>query len=144
MKKLLKSLLIVIALVLVATVGLIGWLSITEYKPDDIEALEVTGAASDRQAKVGEMISLISMNVGYGGLGAEQDFFMDGGTMTRYDFDLDTGGVGDRHVDLFWGAWTLRYNLGTDAYRDRFFDAYGRDRIDPERLRVVAAAEVFG
>ncbi len=58
--------------------------------------------------------------------------------------DLGNGGVGDRHVDLFWGAWTLRFNLGTDAYRNRFFDAYGRDRIDLEMLRVVGAAETFG
>ncbi len=27
--------------------------------------------------------------------------------------DLDSGGVGDRHVDLFWGMWTLFYNLKT-------------------------------
>lgn len=58
--------------------------------------------------------------------------------------DLGTGGVGDRHVDLFWGAWTLFFNLGTDAYRDRFLDAYGRDKVDEEKLRIVAAAEVFG
>lgn len=58
--------------------------------------------------------------------------------------DLGNGGVGDRHIDLFWGAWTLRFNLKTDAYRDRFFDAYGRDKFDPEMLRIVAAAEVFG
>lgn len=58
--------------------------------------------------------------------------------------DLGNGGVGDRHVDLFWGAWTLWYNLSTDRYRDRFFDAYGRDEINPEFLDVVAAAEVFG
>ena len=58
--------------------------------------------------------------------------------------DVGNGGVGDRHVDLFWGAWTLAFNLHTDAYRDRFFDAYGRDRVDEEKLRTVAAAEVFG
>ena len=58
--------------------------------------------------------------------------------------DVGNGGVGDRHVDLFWGAWTLSFNLHTDAYRDRFFDAYGRDRVDEEMLRVIAAAEVFG
>ena len=58
--------------------------------------------------------------------------------------DLGNGGVGDRHVDLFWGAWTLNFNLGTDAYRERFFDAYGRDRVDPDCLRIIAAAEVFG
>jgi kanamycin kinase len=58
--------------------------------------------------------------------------------------DVGNGGVGDRHVDLFWGAWTLAYNLGTDVYRDLFFEAYGRDRIDFDRLRTVAAAETFG
>ena len=58
--------------------------------------------------------------------------------------DLGNGGVGDRHVDLFWGAWTLRFNLGTDAFRERFFDAYGRDRIDAEMLSIVAVAECFG
>ena len=58
--------------------------------------------------------------------------------------DVGNGGVGDRHVDLFWGAWTLAFNLHTDAYRDRFLDAYGRDLVDEEKLRTVAAAEVFG
>ncbi|MDR2569199.1 MAG: aminoglycoside 3'-phosphotransferase [Oscillospiraceae bacterium] len=58
--------------------------------------------------------------------------------------DLDNSGVGDRHVDIFWGAWTLWFNLKTEKYRQRFFDAYGRERIDEEVLRVVAACEVFG
>ena len=58
--------------------------------------------------------------------------------------DLDHGGVGDRHVDVFWGAWTLYFNFGTDAYRERFLDAYGRDVLQPELLRVIAAAECFG
>jgi kanamycin kinase len=58
--------------------------------------------------------------------------------------DLGCGGVGDRHIDLFWGAWTLGFNLGTDEYRDIFFDAYGRDKIDLEKLKIIAAAEVFG
>ncbi len=58
--------------------------------------------------------------------------------------DVGNGGVGDRHVDLFWGAWTLRYNLGTDEYRQRFFDAYGRDRVDTQRLKLIGICEVFG
>ncbi|MBR2460339.1 MAG: aminoglycoside 3'-phosphotransferase [Clostridia bacterium] len=58
--------------------------------------------------------------------------------------DLGNGGVGDRHIDLFWGMWTLWFNLKTTAYSDRFFDAYGRDKTDPEILRIIAAAEVFG
>ena len=58
--------------------------------------------------------------------------------------DLGNGGVGDRHIDLFWGAWSLGFNLGTDEYRERFFDAYGRDKIESHKLEIIAAAEVFG
>ena len=58
--------------------------------------------------------------------------------------DVGCGGIGDRHIDLFWGIWSLSYNLKTNAYYDRFLDAYGRDKIQPEKLRVIAAFEVFG
>ena len=58
--------------------------------------------------------------------------------------DVDGGGVGDRHIDLFWGAWTLCRNLKTDRYCGRFLDAYGRDRADESILKIIAAAEVFG
>ena len=58
--------------------------------------------------------------------------------------DLDSGGVGDRHVDLFWGTWSLNFNLKTDAYRDRFLDAYGRDVVEEDMFPIVSAFEVFG
>ena len=58
--------------------------------------------------------------------------------------DLGNGGVGDRHIDLFWGAWTLNFNLKTDAYTDRFLDAYGRKDVDWEKLKLIAAFEMFG
>lgn len=58
--------------------------------------------------------------------------------------DVGNGGMGDRHVDLFWGAWSLRYNLKSNAYATRFLDAYGRENFDSELLRLVAAFEVFG
>ena len=58
--------------------------------------------------------------------------------------DLGNGGVGERHIDLFWGIWTLWFNLKTDRYSGRFLDAYGRDLAEPEMLRSIAAFEVFG
>lgn len=58
--------------------------------------------------------------------------------------DLGNGGVGDRHIDLFWGTWTLWFNLKTDKYKDLFLDAYGRESVDSDILRTIAAAEVFG
>ena len=58
--------------------------------------------------------------------------------------DVGLGGVGDHHIDIFWGIWTLFWNLHTHKYRQRFIDAYGRSKVDEEMLRVVAAVEVFG
>ena len=46
--------------------------------------------------------------------------------------------------DLFWGMWSLQFNLKTDRYKDRVVDAYGRDRVEEEMFRTIAAAEVFG
>lgn len=58
--------------------------------------------------------------------------------------DLGGGGVGDRHIDVFWGMWTLNFNLKTDKYSERFLDCYGRHLIEKDALRAVAAAECFG
>lgn len=58
--------------------------------------------------------------------------------------DVGSGGVGARHIDIFWGVWTLWFNLKTNQYRDRFLDAYGRDKADESVLKIIAAAEVFG
>ena len=58
--------------------------------------------------------------------------------------DVGNGGFGDRHIDILWGIWTLKYNLHTAGYTDRFLDAYGRDKLEPEKLRCLAAMEMIG
>ena len=58
--------------------------------------------------------------------------------------DLDAAGAGDRHIDLFWGIWSLEFNLKTDRYRQRFIDVYGKADVNEDALRTVAACEVFG
>lgn len=58
--------------------------------------------------------------------------------------DVGQGGIGDRHIDLFWAIWSLRFNLKTDRYTDRFLDIYGRDKAEPDLLRTIAAIETFG
>ena len=55
--------------------------------------------------------------------------------------DLINGGVGDRHIDVLWGIWTLKYNLGTGQYTDRFIDAYGRNMVDKDKHRCIVAME---
>lgn len=58
--------------------------------------------------------------------------------MDRYAFkgfiDVGFGGIGDKHYDLYWGLWTLLYNVKTDRYHDIFLDAYGRQDVDAEGL----------
>jgi len=71
------------------------------------------------------------------------NIILDGWRLSAF-IDLGNGGVGERHIDIFWGVWTLWFNLHTNKYYDRFLDAYGRDRVDEEKLRIVAAAEIFG
>ena len=58
--------------------------------------------------------------------------------------DLGNGGIGDRHIDILWGIWTLKRNLKTARYTERFLDAYGRDRAEKEKLRTIAAMECVG
>lgn len=58
--------------------------------------------------------------------------------------DVGGGGLGDRHFDLFWGLWSLDFNLKDPRLASRFLDVYGRDKVDLQRLRTVAAMEAFG
>lgn len=57
--------------------------------------------------------------------------------------DLGSGGSGDRHIDLFWGIWSLCFNLKTNRWKERFLDVYGRDVIQTELLDRIGAFEVF-
>ena len=58
--------------------------------------------------------------------------------------DLPLAGVGDKHVDIYWALWSLKYNLKTDKYTDLFLDLYGRENFDLDMLRVIGAFEVWG
>ncbi len=83
MKKILKILLVLILVVVLAVAGLFGYLTLTEYKPADIEQL--TPLCVDEAAPVigdGASLKILSWNIGYAGLGAGSDFYMDGGKDT--------------------------------------------------------------
>lgn len=83
MKKVLKILLIIVLVLIVAVGGLLGFLTVTEYKPADTEEAETVKDSADTVLSVsagGAELSVLSWNIGYSGLGAGSDFFMDGGT----------------------------------------------------------------
>ncbi len=83
MKNFSKTLLIVVLVILLGLAGLVGWLSMTEYSPDPIEELEPICYQSETTLLPQSTLDLLSWNIGYAGLGAEQDFIMDGGQTVR-------------------------------------------------------------
>ena len=79
MKKALKIFgLVLLGLVLVLVLAL-GVLTIAEYRPADQETL-IADHSVTAGIKTAEPLTLVSWNLGYGALGDNADFFMDGGT----------------------------------------------------------------
>lgn len=55
--------------------------------------------------------------------------------------DMGQAGRGEKHIDLYWALWSLQFNLKTDRYADYFLDAYGREWVDEDRLRIATQVE---
>ena len=81
-KKALKIVLIILGVIALAAAALVLWLSLTEYKPEDVTVVKVAESSGleSKQPAIGDEISVVSWNIGYAGLGKGSDFFMDGGT----------------------------------------------------------------
>lgn len=82
MKKTLKTIGIVLGAIVLAIVlilaGFVAFLSIKEYKPDEVEAVQIQNAENTAEFS-GDTVTVLSFNTGYAGLGDNADFFMDGG-----------------------------------------------------------------
>lgn len=60
----------------------LGYLTIKDYKPEAIEALNIDNN-SDALIEQDEELTVITYNIGFGGMDEEVHFFMDGGSMSR-------------------------------------------------------------
>ena len=78
-KPLLKLLLALVIAAILVTGSMLGFLTITEYKPLPQEAVNVTHSSTSAPITPGTPFSVLSWNIGYGSLGSDTDFFMDGG-----------------------------------------------------------------
>ena len=109
-KKLLKVLLIIVIVILVAAGGLVGFLSATEYKPAAVEYIDAQTLGEPEIP--GESIRVVSWNVGYCGLGENEDFVMDGGKgdgkPELADFDVYFNGVLDTLDELDANIYLLQ------------------------------------
>lgn len=55
--------------------------------------------------------------------------------------DVGLAGAGDRHIDIYWALWSLKYNLKTDKYTDYFLSLYGKENYNKDILKKVAEIE---
>ena len=83
MKKALKIVGIVLCVIVVLAAGLFLTLTLTEYRPAERESLAVEAGTADRALAPGAELTVLSWNIGYGALGDNADFFMDGGSMVQ-------------------------------------------------------------
>jgi len=80
-KVIMKGLLLLLLIVLVGGAGFIGYAAATDYRPELVEDAEIIqNAATEIE---GMTFKVTTFNIGYAGLDKDQDFFMDGGTMSR-------------------------------------------------------------
>ena len=113
------------------------------YKPDLFQGLWEFKSFDEARRAAEEGLPLLKTDVLLHGDYCLPNILLDDWKFSGF-IDLGCGGMGDRHIDLAWGVWTLQFNLGTSRYTDRFLDAYGRELIEPEMLRMVAAMEMIG
>lgn len=81
MKKILKIIGILLIVVVASFAGFLGFMSLTDYRPEPIEHLKVDGQGIVLSKS--DTFDFITWNIGYCGLGKEQDFFFDGGRNVR-------------------------------------------------------------
>ncbi len=82
MKKFLKYILYTITLILILSCSFIGYLTITEYKPKEIENLQLNKTEINTQFEIEKEYKALNWNIGFAGMDKDIDFFMDGGTMS--------------------------------------------------------------
>ena len=80
--KIFKRILVILGIILAALVLFVGifiiYANVTTLNPKDIENMEILGESS-KELNNSDSFKIMTWNTGYGGLGDDQDFFMDGG-----------------------------------------------------------------
>ena len=94
-KKILFGIISVLCIFALAYGLLLLYLTATEYKPEATEKLALAGEAAQKEISLGDSLKIMTWNVGYGALGDNADFFMDGGShvntadQTRVSLNLE-------------------------------------------------------
>ncbi len=102
-KIILRGILYIIGFVILLLVILVLYLTLTEYKPDQVTSM-VIDYADINEVPAETSFKIVSLNLGYGALGEEEDFFMDGGKKVYPDsvevVEKNLAGIADILKDI--------------------------------------------
>ncbi len=83
MKTIIKLIICLLIFGLLAFVGLVTYLSLTEYKPKAVETIFKQKEVGITPLNANKEFEVLTWNIGYAGLDKTQDFFYDGGKNVR-------------------------------------------------------------
>lgn len=115
MKKPLKIILIILAVLVGLVAALLIWLTATQLNVKTETAVVTHGKNSIASFAPGDSVSILTWNVGYAGLGEESDFFMDGGKQVR----APSKAVVEKNMDGIEEAERMRTETGLDTAHAR-------------------------
>ena len=140
MKKLLKVIAVIVLALILIIAAMLGVLSAAEYRPADVETVAADPGA-EALLETGTELTLVSWNCGYGALGDNADFFMDGGksvyTADRARVEQNLDGIREALKSLDPDLAVLQE---VDVNSSR---SYGQDERTVLREAIPGASEAF-
>lgn len=122
-KGLFRKLLGIILILILASITFLVYQTLTDFKPEAVENLTV----KTPPGTIADTLVLTTFNIGYCGLGAEMDFFYEGGTMVRPGkerFDHYLGQVMERISALDDADFILLQEVDSLAKRSWYANQY--------------------
>ena len=121
--------------VAIVAAGGIGYLTVTEYRPAYAEDAQRGNVLREGKLTGGQTVRVLTLNTGYGGLDAGEDFFMDGGEGVRPS-DAETVRQNMLGIeDLIRGAdadFVMLQEVDTDSKRSYGYDQWRQYEFDLE------------
>jgi len=90
LRKILKYVGLILLVLILSFCGLLIFSTVTDYNPEPESELSLDAEGKAAAMMVPDTVSVLIWNVGYAGLGAEMDFFNDGGKGVRPTPELNT------------------------------------------------------
>ena len=138
MKKVISVICVILVMFILVAGAILAYLSVDEFNPEEVESLEINYQAH-KKIEAGKSLRIMTWNMGYGALGDNADFFMDGGRMVyTADEDRVNDNLNDmvEEIDKDYPDILFVQEIDRNSARSHFLD-------EAEFLRENGKSEVF-